>query len=105
MAESDPLYASAMNSHLGSIGLDSAYHHLYDHGTLPVFVVIGKVQKKLVITERGESEIRPIVTIRYSLDERIVDGFYAARSLERLKELVENPWLLERAGDDGPGVL
>jgi hypothetical protein len=105
MAESDPLYASAMISHLGSIGLDSAYHHLYDHGTLPVFVVIGKVQKKLVITERGESEIRPIVTIRYSLDERIVDGFYAARSLERLKELVENPWLLERAGDDGPGVL
>lgn len=101
----DPLYASAMISHLGSIGLDSAFHHLYEHGTLPIFAVIGKPHEEPVVTEHREIEIRPIVTVRYTLDERIVDGYYAARSLERLQQLVENPWLLERDEDKGPGPL
>lgn len=105
LPRNDPLYASAMISHLGSIGLDSAYHHLYEHGTLPIFVVIGKERDEAVVTERREIEIRPIVTVRYTLDERIVDGFYAARSLELLQDLVENPWLLERPEDEGPGPL
>jgi len=105
LPRNDPLYASAMISHLGSIGLDSAYHHLYEHGTLPIFVVIGKARDEAVVTEQRQIEIRPVVTVRYTLDERIVDGYYAARSLDLLQDLVENPWLLERPEDEGPGAL
>ncbi|MHA6326814.1 2-oxo acid dehydrogenase subunit E2 [Roseivivax sp. CAU 1753] len=104
LAGNDPLYASVMISHLGSIGLDSAYHHLFEHGTLPIFAVIGKVHPRMVIGEDGTSQIRPMVTIRYTFDERVADGFYAARSLDRLKDLMEKPWLLERSEDDGPGA-
>lgn len=105
LPEADPLYSSLMISHLGSIGIDAAYHHLYEHGTLPIFVTIGKIKQEPVLTEAGELAVRPVVTVRYTIDERIVDGFYAARALDLLEELVKNPWTLERPEDNGPGPL
>ena len=105
LSANDPLYASIMISNLGSIGIDAAYHHLYEHGSLPIFSVIGAMRDEAVVTDRREIEIRPIVTVRYTLDERIIDGYYAARSLDVLRDWIENPWLLETPEDDGPGVL
>jgi hypothetical protein len=102
---SDPLYASFMVSNLGSIGIDAAYHHLYEHGTVPIFAVMGKARDEAVVTSRREIEIRPVVTVRYTLDERIVDGYYAARSLDLIQDWIEQPWLLETEADAGPGAL
>ncbi|HTD26297.1 MAG TPA: hypothetical protein VK649_04950, partial [Candidatus Elarobacter sp.] len=39
----DPLYASAFVANLGSVGLDAAYHHLFEYGTIPIFVTIGRL--------------------------------------------------------------
>ena len=35
LIKDDPLYASAFIANLGSVGLDAAFHHLYDYGTMP----------------------------------------------------------------------
>jgi pyruvate/2-oxoglutarate dehydrogenase complex dihydrolipoamide acyltransferase (E2) component len=32
-----------------------------------------------------------VVTLKWTYDERVEDGLYCARSLERLRELLENP--------------
>ncbi|GKY88877.1 2-oxo acid dehydrogenase subunit E2 [Sinisalibacter aestuarii] len=105
LSANDPLYASIMVSNLGSIGIDAAYHHLFEHGTLPIFAVVGRARDEAVVTKRREIEIRPVVTVRYTLDERIVDGYYAARSLDLIQDWIEQPWLLEREEDSGPGAL
>lgn len=104
LIRNDPLYSSAMISNLGSIGLDAAYHHLYEHGTLPVFATIGKIRQEPVVTGAGTIEPRPCVIVRYSFDERVADGFYAAGAIDLLQELMEHPWLMERPEDGGPGV-
>jgi hypothetical protein len=104
LIENDPLYASAIISHLGSIGLDPAYHHLYEHGTLPIFMVIGKIRKEPIVTPDGDIEVRPIVTVRFSFDERVADGLYAAKAMVHFRRLVEKPWLLEQDEDNGPGA-
>jgi len=91
----DPLHASVFLANLGSVGLEAAYHHLYDYGTVPLFATIGRVHKAPVVDEAGALAIREVVTVRYSYDERIADGFYAARSLELLKTFVEAPAQLE----------
>jgi hypothetical protein len=100
MIRTDPLYASAFVANLGSVGIDAAYHHLYEYGTVPLFVAIGRIRKGLVVSESGETQVRDVVTLRFSFDERVADGFYCARSLELFQRLVENPQLLEspRAG-------
>ncbi|KPK66627.1 MAG: hypothetical protein AMS21_01510 [Gemmatimonas sp. SG8_38_2] len=95
MTRNDPLYASAYVVNLGSVGLDAAYHHLYEYGNIPFFIVIGRVKKAPVVDENGELVVHDVVHIRYSFDERITDGFYTSTALERFRRYIEDPTLLE----------
>lgn len=87
----DPLYSSAFLANLGSIGLQAPFHHLFDWGTVPIFVVVGRVQKAPWVNEAGALEVRDSCDLRYSYDERVADGLYCARSLEILRHIVERP--------------
>ncbi len=91
MVENDPLYASAFAANLGSVGLDAAYHHLFEHGTTPVFVTMGRVHRAPLVAEDGSIAATEIYVLKYTFDERTEDGFYAARGLERLAHLLEHP--------------
>ncbi len=95
ITRNDPLYSSAYVVNLGSVGLEAAYHHLYEWGNIPFFIVIGKLKKAPVVDENGELAVREVVQIRYSFDERITDGFYTSTALERFREYMENPELLD----------
>ena len=95
VTRNDPLYSSAYVVNLGSVGLDAAYHHLYEYGNIPFFIVIGRVKKGPVVIESGELAVHDLVKVRYSFDERITDGFYTSTALERFREYIEDPTLLE----------
>ncbi|MCE7883622.1 MAG: hypothetical protein DYH08_07140 [Actinobacteria bacterium ATB1] len=86
----DPMFVSVFIANLGSLKMDSAYHHLYEYGNCPVFCVIGQV-KEQPVAENGEVVVKRIVSLKWSYDERIEDGLYAQRALERLREIVEDP--------------
>lgn len=103
MLANDPLYATMMVTFNGTVGLDSVYHHLYEHGTLPIFSVLGPVRDEPVVTRAREVEVRPIMTVRYTIDERIADGHYAGGAMALVKTYIEQPWLLETPEDNGPG--
>jgi hypothetical protein len=92
----DPLYASVFVANLGSVGLEAAYHHLYEYGTIPIFVTVGRLHRAPVVLEDGSVTSRERVTLRYTYDERVEDGFYAARALEFLHGLLEEPARLVR---------
>jgi 2-oxoacid dehydrogenase/acyltransferase catalytic subunit len=87
----DPLYASVFVANLGSVGLEAVYHHLYEYGTIPIFVSIGRIRRVPVVLADGSVASREAFMLRYTYDERIEDGFYAARALERLQALLEEP--------------
>ena len=87
----DPLYASAFIANLGSVGLDAAFHHLYEYGTIPIFVVVGAYRRVAVVEEDGRIVAQRVATLKYTYDERVEDGFYCARAVSRMKELIEHP--------------
>jgi 2-oxoacid dehydrogenase/acyltransferase catalytic subunit len=91
MVEDDPLYASAFVANLGSVGLDAAYHHLFEHGTTPIFITMGRLHRAPFVADDGSVQSREVFVLKYTFDERTEDGFYAARALERLKYLLEHP--------------
>jgi len=91
MVDNDPLYASAFVANLGSVGLDAAYHHLFEHGTTPIFLTMGRVHRAPCVRDDGSVTSREVFAIKYTFDERTEDGFYAARGLERLRYLLEHP--------------
>jgi hypothetical protein len=91
MIERDIFYASAFVANLGSIGLDAVYHHLYEYGNIPLFMCIGRVAPTPTWHEDGTCTVRRAAEIKVTMDERITDGFYAARALKRFKHLLEHP--------------
>jgi pyruvate/2-oxoglutarate dehydrogenase complex dihydrolipoamide acyltransferase (E2) component len=91
MIDNDPLYASAFVANLGSVGLDAAYHHLFEHGTTPIFLTMGRVHRAPYVRDDGSVASREVFELKFTFDERTEDGFYAARGLERLKHLLEHP--------------
>ena len=90
LVDTDPLYTSAFVANLGSIKIDAAYHHLYEHGNCPLFVTIGQIAPRPVVD--GERVVvRPQLTLRYTFDERVEDGLYCAKSLQLLAQRIEDP--------------
>ena len=98
LLESDPMYASAFVANLGSLKIDAAYHHLYEHGNCPLFVAVGQVTKTPWVGNDGVVSARPTVMLRYTYDERIEDGHYCAHALDLLRRRVEDPamWIGSR---------
>ena len=91
LIKDDPLFSSVFVANLGSLGIDRAWHHLYEHGTVSLFCVIGSLRPRFVVGADGQPVVKPTLRLRFSLDERICDGYYAAQSLEILRADLEDP--------------
>lgn len=102
----DPLYASVLIANLGSVHLESAFHHLYEYGNIPIFMAAGRVQDEVVVGPERTPVVEPVLTVRYTFDERIEDGLYCARALEMFRALLEDPANASRpeGGDPKAGV-
>lgn len=85
LAKGDPNYTTCLLSNLGSIGAENCYHHLSNFGTNSMMGTIGTMYK-----EEGRDKVKMTIT----LDERIADGFYFAKSLKLLKYILEHPEML-----------
>jgi pyruvate dehydrogenase E2 component (dihydrolipoamide acetyltransferase) len=54
---------------------------------------VGRIQPKPVVQD-GQVVVRQMWTLSLAFDHRLVDGAPAARFLQRIKHLIENPYLL-----------
>ncbi|MBQ1438222.1 MAG: 2-oxo acid dehydrogenase subunit E2 [Solobacterium sp.] len=95
LVETDPYHSSIVLANLGSIGLPNGYHHLTNWGTTSMFLLIGTIGR-LPFYENDTVTFRDGVEIGFTVDERIADGFYFARSIKMLQLFLEQPELLER---------
>lgn len=86
----DPFFSSLFLANLGSVGLSDTFHHLYEYGTVSIFGVVGAI-RPTVVPVRGGTEVRELLSVRWTLDERVNDGFYAARSLRIAQDVLEDP--------------
>ena len=92
----DANYASVFLTNLGSIKLKCGYHHLSNWGTTSLFVVIGEKKWTPLYNEHGFLKMCETLDIGLTVDERIADGYYYAKSIRLFKHLMEHPELLER---------
>lgn len=95
LAKDDPCFSSCYISNLGSIKMSADYHHLFDWGTLSLFVVINEKKLIPVFKEDGSFEMRNSLSIGFTLDERIADGYYFAKTMRIVRKLAANPELLD----------
>lgn len=91
----DPYHATCFISNLGSIKMTASYHHLIDWGTNSFFVIIGEKQWKPVFSQDGSYEMRELLPLGFTIDERIADGFYFANSIKILRYIIAHPEVLD----------
>jgi hypothetical protein len=105
MIEADPLFTSVYIANLGSIGLDTPYHHLYEWGTASVFMVVGRIFQKETRRNSANShgvggpELKHFVNVKFTVDERIAEGIYFAHAAALFQSLVSKPETLELPPD------
>lgn len=101
----DGMYTSMFVANLGSVGMGPGYHHLYEYGTCPLFLMIGKVEDRVVV-EDGKPVAARILPLRFSFDERIDDGHNANYGIEAIVNRLEDPYgWLGCLKDDGSDTL
>ncbi len=96
LREGDSNCATLLLSNLGSIRCPAVYHHLNNYGTTSLLVTIGAIHKVPTVMEDGSVVLRDFVDIGATLDERIADGFYFARSLKLIQHICHHPQLLDQ---------
>lgn len=89
-----PFHSSIFVTNVGSIGINSVYHHLYEFGTTSMFMAIGKKETVRELQSDGSVNTKTVINTRFVLDERICDGHYYATAIKLFKYYMKNPELL-----------
>lgn len=92
-------HSSVLVSNLGSIHCDGIYHNLTNFGTNSILLTIGEIKEDVRVVD-GKIEKRYVCDLGITLDERIADGVYFAKSVNLLEYILDNPSLLEDRASD-----
>ena len=96
LIDTDPYYSSVVLSNLGSIRLKSGYHHLTNWGTCSLFCIVGEKKTAPVFAPDGTYTMRESLDLGLTVDERLADGYYYAKSIRLLSYLLQHPEELEK---------
>ena len=86
----DALYVSCVLTNLGSLKMAPAYHHLYEWGNCPLFLMVGQVEER-VVAHDGAITTEEVLPMRIAFDERIEDGLTAKQGIDQFVAILEAP--------------
>jgi hypothetical protein len=92
--KASPFHTTLFLTNIGSIGIESIYHHLYEFGTCSIFASMGKKSRKNIVNNDGSIKSEKSILLKFVLDERICDGFYYASSMRMLEKIFSDPTVL-----------
>ncbi len=91
--KNDAMYTSVFSANLGSLGMKAGYHHLYEWGNCPLFIMVGRSEERAIV-ENGQVVVKKVIPIRFTYDERIDDGLNAGHGIKGVIDALENPFEL-----------
>jgi len=94
-------HVTCLVTNLGSIKCGAIYHNLTNFGTNSILMAIGEIKEEPVMDKNGKIEMRSFVEVGLTLDERIADGFYFAKSVRYFDHILQNPEILEQEMKEG----
>lgn len=99
LLEVSPFHGSAYFTSMGSLGIRPVYHHLYNFGTIPVFIAFGRKRRAEELSD-GAIVDRKYVDLKFTVDERICDGYYYASLIKYFIRLLRNPDVLDQPPEE-----
>ena len=95
LLNASPFHGSMIITDLGSLRIGPVYHHIYNFGTLPVFIAFGSKYHKYEINSKGQVVDNKYIDTKLVLDEGIVDGHYYAQLLQAMRYMFQHPEIVE----------
>lgn len=89
--QASPWHSSIFLTNIGSIGVESIYHHLYEFGNCSLFIAMGKKSQRHSVNRAGDITTYKSILLKFVMDERICDGYYYASSMRMLNKILKNP--------------
>ena len=93
--DASPFHGSMIITDLGSLRIGPVYHHIYNFGTLPVFIAFGAKRHAYELDRHGNMVDHKYVDTKMVLDEGIVDGHYYAQLLQAFRYMFQHPEIVE----------
>lgn len=94
LLDASPFHGSMIVTDLGSLRIGPVYHHIYNFGTLPLFLAFGAKRHAYEIAKDGKVHDNKYIDTKIVLDERIADGHYVAQLVRAFRIIFENPAIL-----------
>lgn len=95
LLDASPFHGSMIITDLGSVRIGPIYHHIYNFGTLPVFISFGAKRHAYELDRHGNMVDRKYVDCKFVMDERTVDGHYYAQFLQAFRYICQHPEIVE----------
>ena len=95
LLDASPFHGSMIITDLGSLRIGPIYHHIYNFGTLPVFISFGAKRHAYELDRHGNMVDRKYVDCKFVMDERTVDGHYYAQFLQAFRYICQHPEIVE----------
>lgn len=95
LLDASPFHGSMIITDLGSLRIGPIYHHIYNFGTLPVFISFGAKRHAYELDRHGNMVDRRYVDCKFVMDERTVDGHYYAQFLQAFRYICQHPEIVE----------
>lgn len=95
LLDASPFHGSMIITDLGSLRIGPIYHHIYNFGTLPVFISFGANRHAYELDRHGNMVDRKYVDCKFVMDERTVDGHYYAQFLQAFRYICQHPEIVE----------
>ena len=95
LTSASPFHGSMIITDLGALRIGPVFHHIYNFGTLPVFVAFGAKRHAYELDRHGEMVDRKYIDCKFVMDEGTVDGHYYAQFLQAFRYMFLHPELLE----------
>ena len=86
----DPMYTGLFIANLGSLQMGPGFHHLFEWGTCPLFLMVGQIEERALVID-GAIRVEKVLPLRWSYDERIDDGLSSRRGILALNAILERP--------------
>ena len=106
LTDLSPFHGSLVITDLGSLRIGPVYHHIYNFGTIPVFIAFGAKRHAYELDKHGNVLDKKYIDAKMTMDERICDGHYYAQFLQALRYVFQHPEIVEtpptRVVDDIP---
>lgn len=87
----DPMYTSMFIANLGSVQMEAGFHHLYEWGNCPLFLMLGQIEERPVVVD-GKITVQRVLPLRWSYDERVDDGLSTRRGIMACNTALEDPF-------------